>query len=82
MQTMRMILFLTLFTSTPTLAQSVSVIHKMESDTIIVSQDDDVSIRVHRLPSSEIQIHNNSFFHDEKDANQKVALVIHKISEN
>lgn len=81
-----MILFFTLFTSTPTLAQTVSVIHKVDSDTIIASNEDDVSIKVHRLPSSENQTQNDSLKVQELSKyeelqNSKVAIFIHKISE-
>lgn len=83
MQLTRMILFFTLFTSAPALAQTVSVIHKMDSDIVIASNDEDVSIKVHRLPSSisSSDIHTQELSKYEEIQSSKVAILIHKISE-
>jgi hypothetical protein len=83
MQTMRMILFLSMSISTQALAQSVNLIHKLDSDTIIVSQDDDVKIQVHRLPNSLIDSKENTYVTQNPPLPEtKVAINIHKISKD
>ena len=86
MKTLRMILFIASIYSTPTLAQSVAVENKMQmeseglawSSTIISSQDDDITIRVHRLPCSNIA----NTISNHEDSIEKVSIVIHKLIED
>ena len=87
MKSIRMILFIVMIYSTPTLAQSVTAHDRIEhsaegltgSAMIISSLDDEVSIRVHRLPNA--QVANSAPDRNDlmsSESLNKMAIVIHR----